>query len=367
MKESAAREKLTRKQQRRDSPRLARRRTRSLLTQREASGRAALPLHQFDPNPSDSPLPTRPLVRPLGVITPPRPAPPPKDTSHRHTDPEAPAMQMLTKFESRSNRVKGIAFHPRLTLLAASLHSGSIQLWNFQMGVLVDRFEEHDGPVRGIDFHPTQPLFCSGGDDYKIKVWNYKSRRCLFTLHGHLDYVRTVYFHPEQPWIISASDDQTIRIWNWQSRTCIAILTGHNHYIMSAQFHPKEDYVVSASMDQTVRVWDISGQYTLLNNSGGTRLTRTTVLGRPAQEIDDGRAALVRGANPARQCRPGRPVWQHGRRRQVRPRGPRPRRQLGHVPPDPALDRLVRRRPADQTLAHVRDESLGGRHVPRAL
>ncbi|BGP32055.1 hypothetical protein JCM10296v2_003834 [Rhodotorula toruloides] len=168
-------------------------------------------------------------------------------------------MQMLTKFESRSNRVKGISFHPRLTLLAASLHSGSIQLWNFQMGVLVDRFEEHDGPVRGIDFHPTQPLFVSGGDDYKIKVWNYKTRRCLFTLHGHLDYVRTVFFHPEQPWIISASDDQTIRIWNWQSRTCIAILTGHNHYIMCAQFHPKEDYVVSASMDQTVRVWDISG------------------------------------------------------------------------------------------------------------
>ncbi|GAA6021068.1 hypothetical protein JCM11491_004403 [Sporobolomyces phaffii] len=168
-------------------------------------------------------------------------------------------MQMLTKFESKSNRVKGIAFHPRLTLLAASLHSGSIQLWNFQMGVLVDRFEEHDGPVRGIDFHPTQPLFCSGGDDYKIKVWNYKTRRCLFTLHGHLDYVRSVYFHPEQPWIISASDDQTIRIWNWQNRSCIAILTGHNHYIMCAQFHPKEDYVVSASMDQTVRVWDISG------------------------------------------------------------------------------------------------------------
>ncbi|KDE07556.1 coatomer subunit alpha [Microbotryum lychnidis-dioicae p1A1 Lamole] len=168
-------------------------------------------------------------------------------------------MQMLTKFESKSNRVKGIAFHPRLTLLAASLHSGSIQLWNFQMGVLVDRFEEHDGPVRGISFHSTQPLFCSGGDDYKIKVWNYKTRRCLFTLHGHLDYVRSVYFHHEHPWILSASDDQTIRIWNWQSRQCIAILTGHNHYIMCAQFHPKEDYVVSASMDQTVRVWDISG------------------------------------------------------------------------------------------------------------
>ncbi|CAO1621801.1 unnamed protein product [Sympodiomycopsis kandeliae] len=168
-------------------------------------------------------------------------------------------MQMLTKFESKSNRVKGVAFHPKLPLLAASLHNGSIQLWNYQTGTIYDRLEEHDGPVRGIAFHHSQPLLVSGGDDYKIKVWNHKTRRCNYTLNGHLDYVRTVYFHHEQPWILSASDDQTIRIWNWQSRTCIAILTGHNHYIMCAQFHPKEDLIVSASMDQTVRVWDISG------------------------------------------------------------------------------------------------------------
>lgn len=168
-------------------------------------------------------------------------------------------MQMLTKFESKSNRVKGIAFHPRLPLLASALHNGSIQLWNYQMGTIYDRLDEHEGPVRGVDFHPTQPLLVSGGDDYRIKVWNHKTRRCLFTLNGHLDYVRTTYFHHTQPWILSASDDQTIRIWNWQSRSCIAILTGHNHYIMCAQFHPREDLIVSASMDQTVRVWDISG------------------------------------------------------------------------------------------------------------
>lgn len=168
---------------------------------------------------------------------------------------------MLTKFESKSNRVKGLAFHPTQPLLAASLHNGSVQLWNYRMGVLVDRFEEHEGPVRGVAIHPSRPLLATGGDDYKIKVWDLKpqSRRCLFTLHGHLDYIRTVQFHHEMPWIISSSDDQTIRIWNSTSRNCIAILTGHSHYVMSALFHPKEDLVVSASMDQTVRVWDISG------------------------------------------------------------------------------------------------------------
>ncbi|OBT79472.1 coatomer protein complex, subunit alpha [Pseudogymnoascus sp. 05NY08] len=171
----------------------------------------------------------------------------------------AASPNMLTKFESKSSRAKGIAFHPKRPWILVSLHSSTIQLWDYRMGTLIDRFEEHDGPVRGIDFHPTQPLFVSGGDDYKIKVWSLQTRRCLFTLNGHLDYVRTVFFHHELPWIISASDDQTIRIWNWQNRSLICTMTGHNHYAMCAQFHPKDDLVVSASLDQSVRVWDISG------------------------------------------------------------------------------------------------------------
>nr|XP_026263782.1 coatomer subunit alpha [Urocitellus parryii] len=139
---------------------------------------------------------------------------------------------MLTKFETKSARVKGLSFHPKRPWILTSLHNGVIQLWDYRMCTLIDKFDEHDGPVRGIDFHKQQPLFVSGGDDYKIK---------------------------EYPWILSASDDQTIRVWNWQSRTCVCVLTGHNHYVMCAQFHPSEDLVVSASLDQTVRVWDISG------------------------------------------------------------------------------------------------------------
>ncbi|KAL1131457.1 hypothetical protein AAG570_011074 [Ranatra chinensis] len=166
---------------------------------------------------------------------------------------------MLTKFETKSARVKGLSFHPKRPWILSSLHSGVIQLWDYRMCTLLDKFDEHDGPVRGICFHAQQPLFVSGGDDYKIKVWNYKQRRCIFTLLGHLDYIRTTVFHHEYPWILSASDDQTIRIWNWQSRTCICVLTGHNHYVMCAQFSPTDDIVVSASLDQSVRIWDISG------------------------------------------------------------------------------------------------------------
>lgn len=187
---------------------------------------------------------------------------------------------MLAKFETKSSRVKGVAFHPTRPWILCSLHDGQIQLWDYRVGTLLETFKEHNGPVRSVDFHPTQPLFVSGGDDYKIRVWNYNNKRPLFTLIGHKDYVRCVQFHSENPWIVSCSDDQTIRIWNWQSRECIAILQGHNHYVMSAQFHPHEDLVVSASLDQTIRVWDISGLKQKNNSVPGLKPGLNNVIGR---------------------------------------------------------------------------------------
>ncbi len=53
----------------------------------------------------------------------------------------------------------GLAFHPTRPLLAASLHNGSVQLWNYQMGTLVDRFDEHEGKFH---FSVRQDLLVSG-------------------------------------------------------------------------------------------------------------------------------------------------------------------------------------------------------------
>jgi coatomer subunit alpha len=202
--------------------------------------------------------------------------------------------KMLTKFESKSNRVKGISFHPIRPWILAALHNGQIQLWDYRMGTCLDKFEEHEGPVRGVDFHRVQPLLVSGGDDYKVKVWDYKLRRCLFTLLGHLDYIRTVQFHNEYPWIVSASDDQTIRIWNWQSRSCISVLTGHNHYVMCACFHPKEDLIVSASLDQTVRVWDTTGLRKKTVRGAPSVVDDNNVVARVNSELFGGNDALVK-------------------------------------------------------------------------
>jgi len=108
---------------------------------------------------------------------------------------------MLTKFETKSNRVKGLSFHSKRPWILASLHSGVIQLWDYRMGTLIDRFDEHDGPVRGVHFHKSQPLFVSGGIDMELQIllpfnncWLIR-RLCL--------------------WLYGASGMSRLKIWSW--------------------------------------------------------------------------------------------------------------------------------------------------------
>jgi coatomer protein complex subunit alpha (xenin) len=52
---------------------------------------------------------------------------------------------MMTKFETKSKRVKGLSFHKYRPWILASLHNGSINLFDYRAAVLLEKFEDHDG------------------------------------------------------------------------------------------------------------------------------------------------------------------------------------------------------------------------------
>jgi coatomer protein complex subunit alpha (xenin) len=82
---------------------------------------------------------------------------------------------ILAKFETKSNRVKGIRFHTKRPWILASIHSEVIQLWDYWMGTLIDRFDEHDGLVQGVmcaSFHPKEDLVVSTSLDQTVRVWD---------------------------------------------------------------------------------------------------------------------------------------------------------------------------------------------------
>ncbi len=52
---------------------------------------------------------------------------------------------MLVKFETKSNRVKGLAFHPTRPWILTSQHNGTVQIWDYRMGTMVSKYDEHEG------------------------------------------------------------------------------------------------------------------------------------------------------------------------------------------------------------------------------
>ena len=48
---------------------------------------------------------------------------------------------MKLKFEAKSARVKGLAFHPSKPWIITSLHSGSIQIWDYNMKISVAKLD----------------------------------------------------------------------------------------------------------------------------------------------------------------------------------------------------------------------------------
>lgn len=53
-----------------------------------------------------------------------------------------------TKFETKSKRVKGLSFHKYRPWILASLHNGSINLFDYRASVLLEKFEDHDGKFK---------------------------------------------------------------------------------------------------------------------------------------------------------------------------------------------------------------------------
>lgn len=172
---------------------------------------------------------------------------------------------MKVKFEIKTNKVKGLSFHPEKSWILVSTYKGELQIWDYRVSAMINQFsiinekgEISDSCIRCASFHNSQPMIAAGGHDKLVHIFNYKTNRKMMALAGHADYIRSVFFHHNRPFLITASDDTTIRIWNWQNKTQVIMITGHTHYVMCAKFHPVRNLIVSGSLDKTVRIWDYS-------------------------------------------------------------------------------------------------------------
>ncbi|KAI9755881.1 MAG: hypothetical protein M4579_004094 [Chaenotheca gracillima] len=160
---------------------------------------------------------------------------------------------------ARSERVKGIDFHPTEPWILTTLYSGHVYIWSYETQAIIKTFELTDVPVRAGRFIARRNWIVCGSDDFQLRVYNYNTSEKITSFEAHPDYIRAIVVHPTQPFVLTASDDMTIKLWNWEKDwKCVQVFEGHSHYVMGLAINPKDtNTFASACLDRTVKIWNL--------------------------------------------------------------------------------------------------------------
>ncbi|KAK5087190.1 Coatomer subunit beta' [Lithohypha guttulata] len=160
---------------------------------------------------------------------------------------------------ARSERVKGIDFHPTEPWILTTLYSGHAYIWSYETQAIVKTFELTDVPVRAGRFIARKNWIVCGSDDFQLRVYNYNTSEKITSFEAHPDYIRSIVVHPTQPFVLTASDDMTIKLWDWDKAwKCVQVFEGHSHYVMGLAINPKDtNTFASACLDRTVKIWNL--------------------------------------------------------------------------------------------------------------
>ncbi|KDQ63948.1 hypothetical protein JAAARDRAFT_27621 [Jaapia argillacea MUCL 33604] len=163
------------------------------------------------------------------------------------------------RFFQRTDRVKGVDFHPTEPWLLCGLYNGTVNIYNHETGALVKTFEVSEVPVRCLRFIPRKNWFVAGSDDFQIRVFNYNTHEKVTSFEAHPDYIRCLCVHPTASILLTGSDDMTIKAWDWEKGwKNIQVYEGHTHYVMNIAINPKDPNTFASScLDRTVKMWSL--------------------------------------------------------------------------------------------------------------
>ncbi|CCH45676.1 Coatomer subunit beta [Wickerhamomyces ciferrii] len=166
-------------------------------------------------------------------------------------------LDVKKQFSSRTDRVKGIDFHPTEPWVLTTLYSGRVEIWSYETGI--KSIDVADVPVRSGRFIARKNWIVVGSDDFQVRVYNYNTSEKIAQFEAHPDYIRSIAVHPTRPFVLTSSDDATIKLWNWDNSWKLEqTFEGHQHYVMSLAFNPKDpNTFASACLDHTVKIWSL--------------------------------------------------------------------------------------------------------------
>jgi len=146
--------------------------------------------------------------------------------------------------------------------------SGSIEVWDLEPRLCIEKRDRHLGEITGFAVAPDLKLAASSsrsGDT--ITIWDVQTWTKTSTIiggPGHperppFSFKNPLSFSPNSAYLATATGPTgaSCQIWDVRTRKRIHEFQGHVGKIMSVQFSPDGSLLATASCDGTVRLWEL--------------------------------------------------------------------------------------------------------------
>ncbi|OQR97784.1 U4/U6 small nuclear ribonucleoprotein Prp4 [Achlya hypogyna] len=165
----------------------------------------------------------------------------------------APEPSMTLK--GHQNRLGQIAFHPLGTYLATTSFDHSWRLWDIERGTELLFQEGHYREVYAIACQPDGALMATGDLNGLGRVWDVRSGKAILPLQGHAKQIVTMSWHPNSHVLATGSDDHTIRVWDLRKRQCAYVVPAHDAMVSTVVYSSSGEVLASASFDGGLKLW----------------------------------------------------------------------------------------------------------------
>ncbi len=178
------------------------------------------------------------------------------------------ALTRVQTLAGHNNWINSLAFSPDGTYLASGACGdlrggwncvrGDVRVWQIAEGTLLHTFSEPAGEVRGVAFSPDGTLVAAGAADNTLRVWWTLTGTLRYTLTGHTSDVSSVAFSPDGKLLASGSWDDTVRLWRVADGAELRVLEGHTSDVEQVRFSADGTRLFSTSEDGTLTVWQVA-------------------------------------------------------------------------------------------------------------
>ncbi|MCM1984579.1 protein kinase domain-containing protein [Lyngbya confervoides] len=151
--------------------------------------------------------------------------------------------------------------------LVSSSSSGQMNVWSLKTGESLRTFPDIGEwqsvePVRVMAVSPEGSWLASGNWSGTINLWDYPSGKIMQSLIGHRNtYISAITFSEDGQLLATGGGDHLIKLWNLRQGRLVKTFRGHRDDITSLDFSSNGQTLVSGGQDHLIKVWDIpSGQ-----------------------------------------------------------------------------------------------------------